>query len=873
DAQGNELWSRAVGRSTDEYARLLRAHPLYGYFTLGYSTSGAGSTDFLLSRYDSTGAQLWANTYGNINQELPVGFRVAANTDLLICGRRAGYLANNDQGFLTRLDSAGAVLWAREYSGSGLDRFDDLLELPGGDLMVVGSSTSAGAGGRDLLLLRTDSAGTVLWSRVYGGANDEVAYALKATPDGGYMLFGTTQSFGQGAIDLLVTKVDSVGNWLWSRALGGANDDRFTFTFDQPGIVTPDGGALITASTASFGFGNRDIYLARVSAFGVGGCQTGGADAEQDTISLPTATLNWVVSAQTLTNTLINLADTNPAPQDTLLCQITLPDINCLQVDSSQKVSDTQGGFLAVLNNIDQLGANVKPLGDFNGDGVPDLMVAANLDDDGGINNGAFYLVYLNQDGTVSGFDKISDTQGGFTGNIDEAFGKGLAVIGDLNNDGVTDIAVGEPNSNDGGIRKGAVWILFMNANGTVASHQKISDLQGGFTGVLSNDDRFGNILAGIGDVNNDGVPDLAVGAVFDDDGGLNRGAVWILFMNANGTVQAHQKISGTQGNFTGTLDAFDTFGSSVSDLGDLNGDGVPDIAVGAERDDDGGLDHGAIWILFLNANGTVNSHQKISDTQGGFTGVLDLADGFGRGLANLGDLDGDGVVDLAAGAVADDDGGGNRGAVWVLFLNSNGTVNSHQKISDLEGCFTGVLADFDVFGTDLEAIGDHNQDGITDLLVSARGDNTGGAAVGAAYVLYLRKDGTVRWHEKYTTNTPQMAGYLDVLDWWGFSVAHLGDLNGDGATEFAIAALQDDDGGTNTGAFYVLFHQDTCVSNPYECEASQPSFVRTFGGNAADQGHSLCETFDGGGILAIFCQNWDESAYNPTVKDSININ
>ena len=135
------------------------------------------------------------------------------------------------------------------------------------------------------------------------------------------------------------------------------------------------------------------------------------------------------------------------------------------------------------------------------------------------------------------------------------------------------------------------------------------------------------------------------------------------------GTVLSHQKISDTEGGFTGTLGNSDQFGTSVASLGDLDGDGVGDLAVGAWFDDDGGTDRGAVWILFLNTDGTVNSEQKISDTQGGFTGTLDDRDRFGLSAAWLGDHDGDGVGDLAVGAIFDDDGGDARGAVWMLFL------------------------------------------------------------------------------------------------------------------------------------------------------------------------------------------------------------
>ena len=83
--------------------------------------------------------------------------------------------------------------------------------------------------------------------------------------------------------------------------------------------------------------------------------------------------------------------------------------------------------------------------------------------------------------------------------------------------------------------------------------------------------------------------------------------------------VVAQQKISDTAGGFTGGLDGFDNFGTSAASLGDLDGDGVPDLAVGASNDDDGAGSAGAVWVLFLRADGTVRDHQKISATEGGF--------------------------------------------------------------------------------------------------------------------------------------------------------------------------------------------------------------------------------------------------------------
>ncbi len=138
------------------------------------------------------------------------------------------------------------------------------------------------------------------------------------------------------------------------------------------------------------------------------------------------------------------------------------------------------------------------------------------------------------------------------------------------------------------------------------------------------------------------------------------------------GEVLRHEKIGSFSGRFMDTLDDKDAFGVAMAALGDLDGDGVSEVVVGSWADDDGGFGHGAIWILFLNRDGTVKAKTKISDFQGGFTGTLDNSDSFGRSVASLGDLDGAGpsVLALAVGAYKDDDGGFDRGAVWVLFLD-----------------------------------------------------------------------------------------------------------------------------------------------------------------------------------------------------------
>ncbi|MCP3935906.1 MAG: CSLREA domain-containing protein, partial [Actinomycetia bacterium] len=443
-------------------------------------------------------------------------------------------------------------------------------------------------------------------------------------------------------------------------------------------------------------------------------------------------------------------------------------------------------------------------------------------------------------DGTVATEQKISDTVGGLTAILDDSdlFGTSTASIGDLDGDGIVDAAVGAFQDDDGGSGRGAVHVLFLNADGTVKAEQKISSTTGGLTGPLGDADRFGRSVAGLGDLDGDGIVDIAVGALRDDDGGTDRGAVYVLFLNADGTVKAEQKISSTTGSLIGPLDDTDRFGISVANIGDLDGDGIVDITVGAHLDDDGGTDRGAVYVLFLNADGTVKGEQKISSVSGGLTGPLDNSDYFGASVAGIGDLDGDGIVDIAVGAYADDDGGSSRGAVYVLFLNADGTVKAEQKISSTTGSLTGPLDDTDDFGISVAGMGDLDGDGIADITVGALYDDDGGTDRGAAHVLFLNADGTVKAEQKISSVSGGLTGPLDDSDSFGRAVAGIGDLDGDGTIGLLVSADSDDDGGTDRGAVYVL---DLTMS---------PTVTVNSTGDAADAnpGDGLCRT---GGLNA----------------------
>jgi hypothetical protein len=428
----------------------------------------------------------------------------------------------------------------------------------------------------------------------------------------------------------------------------------------------------------------------------------------------------------------------------------------------------------------------------------------------------------------VDSEQQVSASNGNFNGTLqdNDRFGSAVAIIGDLEADGVVDLAVGAPGDDDGGSDTGAVWLLFMNRDGTVDLESKISTNEGKFNGTLQDGDDFGRAVTGIGDLNGDAILDIAVGAPGDDDGGADRGAVWVLFLNQDGTVRSEAKISANDGNFGGSLDDGDRFGAALAVLGDLNGDGNPDLAVGAPGDDDGDTDSGAVWILFMNSNGTVSREEKIAFDSGGLGALLRSGDAFGSAIANIDDLNRDSVTDIAVGAPGDDDGGIDAGAAWILYLASDGRVRDQRKLSTLEGNFDGAIRAGDAFGAALANAGDLNLDGISELLVGAPGDDDGGTDSGAVWLLFTDRDGKARSAQKLSSQQGQLGATLTGGDRFGSAVAGIGNLDKLRASDLAVGAPYTDNDGIDTGSLWILFMDR--VQTTTECERN--AFFRFFG-------------------------------------------
>ncbi len=389
------------------------------------------------------------------------------------------------------------------------------------------------------------------------------------------------------------------------------------------------------------------------------------------------------------------------------------------------RIADNAGGLGAVLEAGEAFASSVAWIGDVDGDGVDDLAVGSPLDDDAGVDRGLVRILFMNADGTVASETSIAEGIGGFATGVDiRRFGAGVAGMGDLDGNGVPDIAVGAPATADGFNEEGAVWLVYLAADGSVLDHLEISARgggEGGFTGLLSPGVEFGAAVGSPGDIDGDGVPELVVGAPSSSTTGFLSGGAWLLFLEPSGMVRTSVDIGGFA--LPQVIPGDTAFGSSVVGVGDLNGDGVNDVAIGGPGRQFASAS-GTVWILFLDSSGNVSAEQRIGAGQGGFNGVVSNEGGFGSGLGRLGDIDGDGQLELAVGAERDSEAGAEAGAVYLISLSADGQATETRKITEANGGFVGSLADFDHFGRALAGLGDLDGDTLPSLAIGAPGDD-----------------------------------------------------------------------------------------------------------------------------------------------------
>lgn len=219
------LWTKTYGGTADDWAYSARQISDGGYIIVGATKSfGAGENDILIIKTDSLGDTVWTKIYGGANNDC--GHSIHENSDggFIIAGATASSGAGGDDVFLIKTNAMGDTIWTKTYGGLD-DDIGHSVQLTSDHGYIIAGGTSSFGAGEDVWLLKTDSLGDTVWTRTYGGTNSDCAYSVQQTLDGGFIIAGTTASSGAGEGDFWLIKTDHLGDTIWTRTYGGTRND------------------------------------------------------------------------------------------------------------------------------------------------------------------------------------------------------------------------------------------------------------------------------------------------------------------------------------------------------------------------------------------------------------------------------------------------------------------------------------------------------------------------------------------------------------------------------------------------------------------------------------------------------------------------
>ncbi len=525
------------------------------------------------------------------------------------------------------------------------------------------------------------------------------------------------------------------------------------------------------------------------------------------------------------------------------------------------------------------LGAAVATAGDVNGDGYSDAILGMPGYDGAGEDSGLARL-YL---GSSTG---LRTTPAWTTlGAYHHRYGGSLAAAGDVNGDGFDDVIVGGTEvrlfmGSATGLSTSPAWTLWSGTDCnfplTVCTHHDVSgagdvdadgyddlvigdlgyavgsfpnyDYYGQFlvyhgrsSGVPTLgaavrgtvlDGEFGSPVAALGDVDADGYDDIAVGATAN-----GTGMVAIYYGSASGIgaryLEDHSTVSGVQ-----------KYGWSIAGIGDWNGDGYADMAVGAPYADNGGTDTGFVELHLGSSSGFDGTPDRI--ITGGGTGTQ-----FGYSVATAGDVNGDGRADFSVGGPAFNVSGVGRAGRYYLYQGVSGPIppNPLDPTLTIDGAAIG-----DDFGKATATAGDVDGDGFGDVLIGAPGIDVTLTDEGRVFLHRGSPDGLAATSGWAYSVSGQSATNL------GFSLAPAGDVNGDGFSDLIAGAPRYDNGGTDAGCAFVFLGSSAGLPAAPSWQACATQGAGLFGQAVSGVGDVNDDGYDD---IAIGAPNFDDGLSN----------
>ena len=270
DNSGTIQWQRTLGGTYDEYGLAIAVDGFGNVYITGTTTSsGAGSYDAFIAKYDNSGAIQWQRTLGGTGDDRGYGIAVDSSGNVYIIGYTDNSGTGSNDALIAKYDTDGLFKWQRTFGNPNVnvnlnvENGVDIAVDGSGNVYISGSTNSSGAGDYDAFIAKYNTSGTLLWQRTLGGANADVGYDIAVDSSGNVYIAGYTQSAGAGGQDVLIAKYNTDGDYQWQRSLGDTSDDQgWSIAVDGSGNV------YITGYTNSSGAGSYDILIAKYDTTG-----------------------------------------------------------------------------------------------------------------------------------------------------------------------------------------------------------------------------------------------------------------------------------------------------------------------------------------------------------------------------------------------------------------------------------------------------------------------------------------------------------------------------------------------------------------------------------------------------------------------------
>ena len=336
DENGNEEWNKTFGGQKTDFGYSLQQTSDGGYIITGITSSfGAGYADVYLVKTDENGNEEWSKTFGGKSADYGFSGQQTSDGGYILAGWTTSFGTGDVDIYLVKTDETGNEEWSKTFGGAGYDECQSVQQTLDGGYIIAGLTHSFGAGG-DVYLIKTDENGNEVWSKIFGGSAVDYCYQVKQIPEGGYIIIGTTYSFGAGGKDIYFMKTDSDGNVEWTRTFGGSDQDE-GLSVQQ----VSDGGYIIAGLTVSFGAGDKDVWLIKA------GGEPPNQTPDFTPVKTPTAT---ATATPTLAPTLGLTPTPTPTPTVTSSVKPTpSPTLENVPVLSGYEAIFAISGLLTVL--------------------------------------------------------------------------------------------------------------------------------------------------------------------------------------------------------------------------------------------------------------------------------------------------------------------------------------------------------------------------------------------------------------------------------------------------------------------------------------------------------------------------------------------